>query len=209
MTAGASAAMLGRVEAKEDVRPRRKLPLLSVDALLSEQQTLTAVERFSSLHDAGEVPEKHKIYSELLPLSKPGVGQQYAFEVDLDACTGCKACVAGCHTMNGLDEGETWRGVGLLSGGTAETPAARLVTSSCHHCVEPACMAGCPVQAYEKDPITGIVKHLDDQCFGCQYCTLMCPYDAPKYNKRLGIVRKCDMCSSRLENSEAPACVEA
>jgi len=112
MTAGASAAMLGRVEAKEDVRPRRKLPLLSVDALLSEQQTLTAVERFSSLHDAGEVPEKHKIYSELLPLSKPGVGQQYAFEVDLDACTGCKACVAGCHTMNGLDEGETWRGVG-------------------------------------------------------------------------------------------------
>lgn len=209
MTATALVATLGRVAVKEEVRPRRKLPLLSVDALLSEQQTLTAVERFSSLHDSGDVPEKHKIYSELLPFAKPGVGQQYAFEVDLDACTGCKACVAGCHTMNGLDEGETWRGVGLLSGGTAQAPAARLVTSSCHHCVEPACMAGCPVQAYEKDPITGIVKHLDDQCFGCQYCTLMCPYDAPKYNKRLGIVRKCDMCSSRLEHGEAPACVEA
>src|SRR5262249_52790844 len=42
-------------------------------------------------------------YRELVPLSKPGPGEQYAFEVDLDACTGCKSCVSACHTMNGLD----------------------------------------------------------------------------------------------------------
>jgi DMSO reductase anchor subunit/ferredoxin len=70
-------------------------------------------------------------------------------------------------------------------------------------------MIACPVNAYEKDPATGIVKHLDDQCFGCQYCTMACPYDVPKYHPGKGIVRKCDMCSSRLAVGEPPACVQA
>ena len=69
------------------------------------------------------------------------------------------------------------------------------VTTACHHCVDPACMNGCPVHAYEKDPVTGIVKHLDDQCIGCQYCIFTCPYEVPQYNAETGIVRKCDMCS--------------
>jgi DMSO reductase anchor subunit/ferredoxin len=70
-------------------------------------------------------------------------------------------------------------------------------------------MNGCPVKAYDKDPKTGIVRHLDDQCIGCSYCILKCPYDVPKHSKKRGIVRKCDMCSSRLAVGEAPACVQA
>jgi DMSO reductase anchor subunit/ferredoxin len=65
------------------------------------------------------------------------------------------------------------------------------------------------VRAYEKDDVTGIVRHLDDQCIGCQYCILVCPYDVPKYNRARGIVRKCDMCSNRLAVGEAPACVQS
>ena len=83
------------------------------------------------------------------------------------------------------------------------------VTSACHHCMDPACANGCPTLAYEKDQATGIVHHLDDQCMGCRYCEMKCPYDAPKYNDNLGIIRKCDMCQSRLETGEAPACVQA
>ncbi|MFL5303404.1 MAG: DmsC/YnfH family molybdoenzyme membrane anchor subunit [Anaeromyxobacteraceae bacterium] len=184
-------------------------PSSLVDRLLREQQTLTAVDRFARQHDQCDQPAQARYYRDLIPLERPRPGQQYAFEVDLDACTGCKACVAGCHSLNGLDEGEIWRTVGLLHGGTAEAPTQQTVTTSCHHCVEPACLVGCPVKAYEKDPVTGVVRHLDDQCIGCQYCTLMCPYDAPKYSKQKGIVRKCDMCSDRLAVGEAPACVQA
>jgi formate dehydrogenase iron-sulfur subunit len=177
--------------------------------LLADQQQLTAVEEFSRQHDGGELPAQSRYYKSLIPASPPGPGQQYAFEVDLDRCSGCKACVTACHSLNGLDGHETWRDVGMLIGGTTELPVLQHVTTACHHCLEPGCMSACPVDAYEKDAVTGIVKHLDDQCFGCQYCTLACPYDVPKYHSGLGIVRKCDMCSDRLAHGEAPACVQA
>ncbi len=208
-----------------------------IDELLADQQSLTAVEKFSRAHDA--LAPGAQRYRDLIPLEAPRAGEQYAFEVALDKCSGCKACVTACHSLNGLDDNETWREVGLLITppkrqgwhgrlatdveGRFENlrhaapvvrelrPAITLqhVTTACHHCVDPACLNGCPVLAYEKDPITGIVRHLDDQCIGCQYCVLKCPYDVPKYNARLGIVRKCDMCSSRLAVGEAPACVQA
>jgi Fe-S-cluster-containing dehydrogenase component/DMSO reductase anchor subunit len=181
-------------------------PLLQL--LLREQHDLPAVERFAR-RSAPDLPEQARHYRDLIPLTAPREGEQYAFEVDLDACSGCKACVTACHRLNGLEEGEAWRNVGLLHGGTTQLPVLQHVTTACHHCLEPACLHGCPVNAYEKDEHTGIVRHLDDQCIGCQYCMLTCPYDVPKYSHRLGIVRKCDMCHGRLSAGEAPACVQA
>lgn len=183
-----------------------------IDRYLAEQRDSTAVERFSRRHDAALL-EEHELlpgerwYADRLPATAPGDGQQYAFRVDLDRCTGCKACVSACHSLNGLDEGESWRSVGQLVDPTGVAPT-QTVPSGCHHCVDPACLSGCPTNAYEKDPITGIVTHLDDQCFGCGYCTLTCPYEVPKMNHRLGVVRKCDLCADRLADGEAPACVQ-
>src|SRR6476620_1412540 len=199
--------------------PSHRLYLLT--EMLRQQHMLTgphcddghrsAAEAFSNFHDGHDARLllRQSRYRELMPASPPQPGQQYAFEVDLDRCTGCKACVTACHSLNGLDENETWRFVGMLHGGTREAPFQQTVTTACHHCVDPACMKGCPVNAYEKDPVTGIVRHLDDQCIGCQYCTLTCPYEVPQFSKRRGIVRKCDMCSDRLAEGEAPACVQA
>src|SRR4051812_3687367 len=191
-----------------------------IDELLAEQKCLlpgppdsslasSAVTRFADLHDQHALPAQARYYRDLIPLNKPAPGEQYAFEVDLDKCSGCKACVTACHSLNGLDEGEVWRSVGILHSIDSSEAFQRNVTTACHHCIDPACLNGCPVLAYEKDPITGIVKHLDDQCIGCSYCVLKCPYDVPKYSTKRGIVRKCDMCSSRLASGEAPACVQA
>src|SRR3954464_15334671 len=144
----------------------RRLPMLpSAAESPGESGIQTAVEAFSRQPEQGELEAEDRYYRNLIPLEKPGPGEQYAFQVDLDACTGCKACVVACHVMNGLDEGETFRTVGLLHGGTPEAPVRQTVTSACHHCLEPACLSGCPTGAYEKSPLTGIVKHLDDQCF--------------------------------------------
>jgi len=193
----------------------RDAPRRLLEHLLAEQQELTAIEEFSRAHDAGALPGP--LYQELLPATAPRPGQQYAFEVDLDKCFGCKACVGACHSLNGLEDNETWRGVGLLVGDPAEDVRARRgamafqqhITTACHHCVDPACLTGCPVLAYDKDPRTGIVRHLDDQCIGCQYCVMMCPYEVPQYSKARGIVRKCDLCHGRLTAGEAPACAQA
>ncbi len=180
-----------------------------VDRLLAEQRELsTAVLQFSRWHERAHGLEDAG-YRTLVPLSRPKAGEQYAFEVDLDRCTACKACVVACHSLNGLDGAESWRDVGAIhapreNGGTTHT-----VTTACHHCEDPACAHGCPVLAYEKDEETGIVRHLDDQCIGCSYCILKCPYEVPKFNERLGIVRKCDMCQGRLAAGEAPACVQS
>ncbi|MFI4876463.1 MAG: DmsC/YnfH family molybdoenzyme membrane anchor subunit [Blastopirellula sp. JB062] len=179
-----------------------------VQFLLDEQQDLSAVERFSQRHADVTAPLMAPFYRELLPTSAPTDGEQYAFEVDLDACSGCKACVVACHQRNGLEEDETWRTVGTLQS-DGESGALQHITTACHHCADPGCLRGCPVQAYEKDPVTGIVVHLDDQCIGCKYCTMMCPYDVPQYSETKKIVRKCDMCRQRLDVGEAPACVQA
>jgi Fe-S-cluster-containing dehydrogenase component/DMSO reductase anchor subunit len=180
-----------------------------VDQLLAEQGSLSAVDAFARLHEDGELPVATRVYEERIPVGRtPRPGQQLAFRVDLDSCTGCKACVSACHSLNGLAPEETWRDVGLLLGVGESAGIQQTVTTACHHCEDPSCLAGCPVRAYEKDPVTGIVRHLDDQCIGCQYCVLKCPYEVPKYNAALGIVRKCDMCSDRLAVGEAPACVQ-
>ena len=179
-----------------------------IDDLLAEQGRLqTPAAKFAEVHD--REPDLADHYRSLIPLTKPGKNEQYAFEVSLDRCTGCKACVSACHNLNGLDDDESWRDTGALLGGETTPAWQQTVTTACHHCESPECMHGCPVGAYEKDEDTGIVRHLDDQCIGCSYCILKCPFDVPKYSEARGIVRKCDMCHQRLAEGEAPACVQA
>jgi Fe-S-cluster-containing dehydrogenase component/DMSO reductase anchor subunit len=202
---------------EESVHPAGEFQSL-IDEFLAAERKLTAVDKFSRHHDQNGA-SRQRLYRDLIPLRGPAPGEQYAFTVDLDKCSGCKACVSACHSLNGLDDDEVWRTVGLLrtdgranlgSGLAATAPAVQQhITTACHHCVEPGCLNGCPVLAYDKDPVTGIVRHLDDQCIGCGYCVMKCPYEVPKYSARLGIVRKCDMCANRLAAGEAPACVQA
>ena len=79
-------------------------PMDIVEMLLQEQQTLTAVDRFAQVHQRDGLADESKYYRDLIPAAAPTSGEQYAFEVDLDACSGCKACVTACHALNGLED---------------------------------------------------------------------------------------------------------
>jgi formate dehydrogenase iron-sulfur subunit len=142
-------------------------------------------------------------------LRAPDPGEQYRFHFDMTKCIGCKCCVVACNEQNGNPAEILWRRVGEIEGGSYPATLRHYVSMGCNHCMEPTCMIGCPVNAYSKDDVTGIVRHSADACIGCQYCTWNCSYGVPQYNPERAVVGKCDMCYGRLTRGQSPACVSA
>jgi Fe-S-cluster-containing dehydrogenase component/DMSO reductase anchor subunit len=139
----------------------------------------------------------------------PRDGEQYRFHFDMTKCIGCKCCVAACNEQNGNPAEIQWRRVGEIEGGIYPNAMRNYLSMGCNHCLEPTCLTGCPVDAYTKDGLTGIVRHSADACIGCQYCTWNCSYGVPQYNPERGVVGKCDMCYGRLTQGQLPACASA
>ena len=147
--------------------------------------------------------------AELIPSRPLAAGEQYRFHFDMTKCIGCKCCVVACNEQNGNPAELNWRRVGEVEGGYYPNTQRHYLSMGCNHCVEPSCLNGCPVEAYTKDPFTGVVVHSAEACIGCQYCTWNCSYGVPQYNAQRGVVGKCDMCHNRLADDMAPACVAA
>ena len=169
----------------------------------------------SPLHDSATeargagAPTRHSRDGGRMPDRPPVEGEQYRFHVDMEQCIGCKCCVVACNEQNANPAAINWRRVGEIEGGWYPAASRSYLSMGCNHCLEPTCLEGCPVDAYTKDPATGIVRHSADACIGCQYCTWNCSYGVPQYNPERGVVGKCDMCHGRLEIGQAPACVSA
>ncbi|MBI4905851.1 MAG: dimethyl sulfoxide reductase anchor subunit [Acidobacteria bacterium] len=145
----------------------------------------------------------------LIPTRSLRPGEQYRFHFDMKKCIGCKCCVVACNEQNGNPAELNWRRVGEIEGGYYPNTQRYHLSMGCNHCLEPSCLIGCPVEAYTKNPINGVVLHSADTCIGCQYCTWNCSYGVPQYNPERGVVGKCDMCHNRLSDGMSPACVSA
>lgn len=154
--------------------------------------------------DRGLVGDSHLIPK--IPLKD---GEQYRFHFDMTKCIGCKSCEVACSEQNNNPAKNSWRRVGEVEGGTFPNTQRLYLSMGCNHCAEPACMKGCPTQAYSKDEKTGIVLHDATVCIGCEYCIWNCPYSVPSFNEERGVVGKCDMCHGRLKDGDKPACVNA
>lgn len=139
----------------------------------------------------------------------PHRNKQHAFHFTTDHCIGCHACEAACSEKNDLPAHLSFRSVGYVESGTYPAYERMNISMACNHCDDPVCLKGCPTLAYTKHPEFGAVIQDPEICFGCGYCTWVCPYNAPQLDPVQGHVEKCNMCVDRLEVGLKPACVSA
>ncbi|MCB1614540.1 MAG: dimethyl sulfoxide reductase anchor subunit [Pseudomonadales bacterium] len=139
----------------------------------------------------------------------PNRHKQHAFHFTADNCIGCHACETACSEKNDMPAHLSFRSVGYVEGGTYPNYTRMNISMACNHCDDPVCLKGCPTRAYTKHPEYGAVIQDPDICFGCGYCTWVCPYNAPQLDPIKGQVEKCNMCVDRLEVGLKPACVSA
>lgn len=140
---------------------------------------------------------------------------------DNTLCTGCKACMPACNEANGLPadtalSGGLWDMPLDLNAKTKniiklyeedEGPGFAFVKRQCMHCLDPACVTGCPFGALHKGD-WGAVTWNSSQCIGCRYCEVACPFDVPKFewSRWNPKIVKCEFCYNRLKQGEQPAC---
>ncbi|MGB5096473.1 MAG: DmsC/YnfH family molybdoenzyme membrane anchor subunit [Porticoccaceae bacterium] len=141
--------------------------------------------------------------------SNPNRYQQHGFFFNADNCIGCHACESACSEKNDNPAHIAFRSVGYVEGGTFPDYQRINISMACNHCDDPVCLKGCPTRAYTKFAEYGAVLQDPDICFGCGYCTWVCPYNAPQLDPVKGQVTKCNMCVDRLEVGLKPACVSA
>lgn len=157
-----------------------------------------------------------------------GWPDRFGMLVDLTECVGCRSCEAACNAANSLPAPEVpFDEKSVFEERRRPTPSAYTVVNryevaeargkpvyrkvQCNHCNEPGCASACPVRAYRKTP-EGAVLYDPDVCFGCRYCMVACPFNAPAYDYDSALeprVVKCTLCHGRVKQGGVPACSQA
>ncbi len=106
---------------------------------------------------------------------------RYGMVIDLDKCTGCRACMVACKVENNTPQANFWMNVFRFEEG--EFPNARIwfMPRPCMHCDNAPCVKVCPVGARYKR-LDGLTATDWERCIGCRYCEVSCPYGVNYFN---------------------------
>ncbi|WP_343556674.1 TAT-variant-translocated molybdopterin oxidoreductase [Sphingobacterium sp.] len=159
--------------------------------------------------EAGRFTDNHKTYDLWNKYEQPG--HKWVMAIDLNACTGCGACIVACNVENnipvvGRDEVRRRREMHWLridryytiegkdQDLTKEKEIARASADLdfeditvvhqpmlCQHCGHAPCETVCPVLATVHSS-EGLNHMAYNRCFGTRYCANNCPFKVRRFN---------------------------
>ncbi len=106
---------------------------------------------------------------------------RFGMVIDLDKCTGCRACMVTCKVENNTPEANLWMYVFRFEEGEYPSTRTWFMPRPCMHCDNAACVKVCPVGARYKR-LDGLTATDFDRCIGCRYCEVACPYGVNYFN---------------------------